>query len=66
MEYREAEVEDEAEEGEIPLENLGGSEDSSVEWFMEHQGGNKERAVINTHNVVADGWAGASNPHPHP
>ena len=26
----------------------------------------KEKQVTRGHNIVADGWAGASNPHPHP
>ena len=25
-----------------------------------------EEQVTRGHNIVADGWAGASNPHPHP
>ena len=27
---------------------------------------NKKEQVTRGHNIVADGWAGASNPHPHP
>ena len=26
----------------------------------------KKKQVTRGHNIVADGWAGASNPHPHP
>ena len=26
----------------------------------------RERQVTRGHNIVADGWARASNPHPHP
>ena len=26
----------------------------------------KRKQVTRSHNIVADGWAGASNPHPHP
>ena len=25
-----------------------------------------KKQVTRSHNIVADGWAGASNPHPHP
>ena len=27
---------------------------------------NDRKQVMRGHNIVADGWAGASNPHPHP
>ena len=26
----------------------------------------EEKQVTRGHNIVADGWAGATNPHPHP
>ena len=29
-------------------------------------GGAKNKQVTRGHNIVADGWAGASNPQPHP
>ena len=27
---------------------------------------NENKQVTRGHNIIADGWAGASNPHPHP
>ena len=33
---------------------------------MQEQNPQKKKQVTQGHNIVADGWAGASNPHPHP
>ena len=32
----------------------------------ERKGKKEKKQVTPGHNIVADGWAGASNPHPHP